>query len=144
MRLVSTGRHCFWLEEMTVTAAAYDANFDADPSFRFGTEVEALMTLEALAVDLDQARERVERVMAYMKAAVLAAADVEEDGAPVKRQPIIAHSGLSRRTVYGILGGELGSAFVGVQRAGAGLREAARDAAEVAKDIPTQEDLERR
>ena len=83
-----------------------DIDWTADPEFTFDTEVDALMTLQDLSEELASAREQVRQVMRYMTAAVKAAGEVaEENGAPVKAQAIIGHSGLARQTVYDILAG---------------------------------------
>lgn len=93
------------MDEANIHPTTYEFNWNEDPDFRFTTEVDALMTLQDLAQDLESAREQVRQVMRYMTAAVLAARAVEEDGSPVSKQAIIGHSGLSRQTVYDILSG---------------------------------------
>jgi hypothetical protein len=78
----------------------------SEPVFEFETEVDALKMLQALSDELRSAREQVRHAMRYMGAAVQAARTVVEDGKPVSKQAITRESGLSRRTVYAILGQE--------------------------------------
>jgi len=74
-----------------------EVNWLVEPVFVFSDEVPALETLEFLGEDLKAAREQVEAIMRYMRAAVKAA------GAVSSRQAIINHSGLARQTVYDVL-----------------------------------------
>jgi hypothetical protein len=92
------------MDEMNIHPTTYEIRWNEDPAFRFDTEVDALMTLQDLGQHLKAAREQVRQVMRYMTAAVQAARTVEEDGDLVSKEAIIGHSGLSRRTVYAILG----------------------------------------
>lgn len=79
---------------------------NANPTYTFESEVDALETLQGLADQLHSAREQARHTMRYMQAAVLASQGPNGDDMPVSKQAVIAASRLSRRTVYGILGDE--------------------------------------
>jgi hypothetical protein len=69
--------------------------------FDFGTEVDALLTLQELGEELRGARRQVEETMRYLRAAVRAAR-INGEGM-TSAEAIIRESGLSRRTVYKML-----------------------------------------
>jgi hypothetical protein len=79
-----------------------DIDWTKEPVFEFATEINALMTLEALGHELESAREQVQHTMRYLRAAVRAARHNGEG--ETTTQAIIGQSGLARQTVYDILG----------------------------------------
>lgn len=91
------------MNEETYTGPIQDdhINWTVTPRFDFATEVDALQTLVDLGERLALARREVDELMRYLRAAV-PAARVNGEGITAA-QAIIDHSGLSRRTVYGIL-----------------------------------------
>lgn len=75
-----------------------------DPVFKFDTEVDALQTFQALAEELQTARQQERHILRYMEAAAKAArAGTTQDGR-VSPQAIIGHTGVARATVYKWIG----------------------------------------
>lgn len=93
------------MEEFTNGPNGVEVDWTKEPSFYFSTEVDALMTLQDLGDQLASARRQVREIMRYMNAAVVAARVPYKNGEQTSPTAIIGHSGLSRRTVYAILGG---------------------------------------
>lgn len=91
------------MEPIVITGPdTLDLDWTKEPVFRFGTEVDGLMTLEELGHELRAAREQERHIMRFIKAAVLAARhNGEGDTQP---QAIINHTGLARQTIYNMLG----------------------------------------
>jgi hypothetical protein len=117
---------------------------NANPTYTFESEVDALETLQALANELESARQQVHHTMRYMRAAVLASQGTDGDDLPVSKQAVIAASGLSRRTVYGILGDEgLKPVFDSARDAAVGMRQAAEQLVDAGRSLPTADDLAR-
>lgn len=79
-----------------------EVDWTANPNYSFDTEVEGLEALIELGDHLRAARREVEETMRYLRAAVIATRENGEG--TTQAQAIINHSGLSRRTVYQILG----------------------------------------
>jgi hypothetical protein len=99
------------MEQVTITGPddLYQPGFDSvaytkDPVFEFKTEVDALMTFQALRYNLEAAREEERQVLRYMEAAAKAARQGTFEDGPVTPQAIINESGVARQTVYNWIG----------------------------------------
>lgn len=88
--------------------AMVDIDYDPNPEYCFTSEMHALETLEQLAIQLEAERKLVKHTMKHMRAAMLASQDQNGDDGPVSKEAVITASRLSRRTVYGVLGGQKG------------------------------------
>ncbi|UUV34394.1 hypothetical protein NQK81_13365 [Amycolatopsis roodepoortensis] len=75
----------------------------SDPVFEFDSEVEAMQMLDAIACELSEARAQAHHAMRFLKAAIRAAGEFEEDGHRISASAIIDFSGLARQTVYAAL-----------------------------------------